>query len=82
MPASGFDRQLALQATYDPSKVFEPVLLNQIITGTPNFYGPLCDVKRQCFCTQDAHCAAGFACVPSKAFPEYLVCKPAATKLG
>lgn len=77
-----FDRQLALQAKHDPAKVFEPVLMSQIINRLPNMYGPQCDVKRQCYCTQDRHCAIGFACVPSKAFSEYKVCKPSFAKLG
>jgi hypothetical protein len=80
-----FSKQLALQAAYDPSKVFEPLLLGQLISGGSLGYGPQCDVKRQCYCTQDAHCAAGHACVASKAFPEYRVCKPAGgfiVKLG
>ena len=71
-----FDRQLELQARYDPNKVFEPVLMQQIITGTPNVYSPQCDVKRQCFCTDDSHCATGHTCVQALAFPEYKVCKP------
>lgn len=79
-----FDQQLQLQAQYDPAKVFEPVLMHQIINKIPNMYGPQCDVKRQCYCTEDSHCGVGHKCVAALSFPEYKVCKPSFTipKLG
>lgn len=82
-----FSKQLELQAQYDPTKVFEPVLMHQIINKIPNSYGPQCDVKRQCYCTEDSHCAVGHQCVDALSFPEYKVCKPhfmkeALAKLG
>lgn len=82
-----FSKQLELQAQYDPTRVFEPVLMHQIINKIPNSYGPQCDVKRQCYCTEDLHCAVGHQCVDALSFPEYKVCKPhfmkeALAKLG
>lgn len=79
-----FKKQLEMQAQHDPNKVFEPVLVHQIINRIPNMYGPQCDVKRQCFCTEDSHCAIGHRCISALSFPEYKVCKPNFTlpKLG
>ena len=39
-------------------------------------YSPGCDVRKECYCATDSHCAAGFRCVRSKALPEFKVCKP------
>jgi hypothetical protein len=40
-----------------------------------SFY-PRCDLDRQCYCQSDEHCADGYKCVNSKAFPEFKACKP------
>lgn len=61
---------------YDPNKVFESILMSRFIAKQPNLYSPQCDLKRSCYCTQDSHCAQGFACVPLASFPQFKVCKP------
>lgn len=61
---------------YDPSKVFEPLLMSRLIAKQPSIYSAGCDVQRSCYCTQDVHCGQGFACVPLASFPQYKVCKP------
>uniref|UniRef100_A0A383WHX7 FAD-binding PCMH-type domain-containing protein n=1 Tax=Tetradesmus obliquus TaxID=3088 RepID=A0A383WHX7_TETOB len=71
-----FDKQLEMQAKYDPNKVFESILMSRFIAKQPNLYSPQCDLKRSCYCTQDSHCAQGFACVPLASFPQFKVCKP------
>ena len=30
----------------------------------------------KCYCSAESHCRPGDICVPSRAFPEYKVCKP------
>lgn len=54
--------------------------MHQVINRIPNYYSPQCDLKRQCYCTKDSHCAAGFKCVAALSFPEYQVCKAAGMK--
>eukprot|EP00878_Enallax_costatus_P027539 GHUV01029665.1.p1 GENE.GHUV01029665.1~~GHUV01029665.1.p1 ORF type:complete len:405 (+),score=109.11 GHUV01029665.1:2150-3364(+) len=71
-----FDKQIELQAKYDPKKIFEPLLMQSVINRTPPAYSPKCDLHRTCFCKEGSHCADGFECVASYAFPEYKVCKP------
>jgi len=44
---------------------------------TQRSLSPGCDLNKTCFCRTDEHCAAGFKCVASKAFPQYTACKPA-----
>jgi hypothetical protein len=36
-----------------------------------------CRPKMKCYCSADIHCRPGDTCVPSLAFPDYKVCKPA-----
>lgn len=50
--------------------------MRKVIDRTPFSYFPQCDVRRMCYCKENVHCARGFACVPSQAFPEYRICKP------
>jgi Cys-rich repeat protein len=54
--------------------------MHQVINSIPNYHSPQCDLKRQCYCTEDSHCAAGFKCVAALSFPEYRVCKAAGIK--
>jgi hypothetical protein len=43
---------------------------------TYKYYPGCAGANKDCFCVKDEHCAPGFACVPSKAFPDYNICKP------
>jgi hypothetical protein len=81
-PPVRLDHEYFVLHRYDPNKVFESIIMKQVIDKSGSFYGPQCDVKRQCFCKEDSHCAAGFACVPSMAHPQYKVCKPVSTVLS
>jgi hypothetical protein len=75
-----FDALLDLAAKYDPDKVLQPPLMTKVISRTPFGYFPRCALAKQCYCKEDAHCGEGHACVPSAAFPEYKVCRPADLK--
>lgn len=66
-----------LQAQHDPLLLFEPQLFTRFLKGS-SMSSAACDVRRECFCTSDLHCATRFKCVRSSAFPEYKVCKPPA----
>lgn len=66
----------ALQDTHDPARVFEPELWARMAAGKSYPLKPRCQLDRSCYCAADEHCAAGFKCVPSIAFPEYKVCRP------
>lgn len=35
-----------------------------------------CRPQMKCYCSAESHCRPGDICVPSRAFPEYKVCKP------
>ncbi|KIY99659.1 hypothetical protein MNEG_8299, partial [Monoraphidium neglectum] len=67
-----------LQDKYDPARVFEPELWTRAIKGEKYFLKPKCVLNRSCYCEADEHCADGFKCVPSVAFPEYKACRPKA----
>lgn len=69
-------RMLTLQKQYDPLRMFEPELMTRVIKGTSSPASPECVMRRTCYCSSDAHCPRGHRCVASKAFPEYMVCKP------
>ncbi|GBF95066.1 hypothetical protein Rsub_07567 [Raphidocelis subcapitata] len=69
---------LEAQARYDPGLVFEPPLFARIKAREGFRLSPGCDLRKECFCSEDAHCAAGFSCVPSRAFPQFRACKPPA----
>ena len=70
------DNLLAIAAKYDPEKVMEPPLMTKVINRTPYGYFPGCALAKQCFCTEDVHCAKDHGCFASRAFPEYKVCRP------
>jgi hypothetical protein len=73
---SSFTHSFLVVCRYDPSKIFEPILMSRLIAKQPNLYSAECDVQRSCYCTQDVHCGKGHACVQLASFPEYKVCKP------
>ncbi|KAF8056455.1 aminopeptidase M1-D [Scenedesmus sp. PABB004] len=66
----------ALQDAYDPNRVFEPPLIAKIKAGAVPPYFPGCEVTRSCYCAADEHCAPGWACRASLAFPAFKVCTP------
>jgi hypothetical protein len=70
----------ALQNRFDPFRIFQPSLYTRVAaTSNPTtLYLPLCDLKKECYCQNDSHCALYHSCVASAAFPEYKVCKPSA----
>jgi hypothetical protein len=65
------------QDKHDPQRVFEPELWRRIVANEPYSLKPRCQLDRSCYCQADEHCAEGFVCVPSLAFPEYKTCRPA-----
>jgi hypothetical protein len=71
-----FNKMLELQSIYDPLKMYESELMTHVIKGTLSPHAPRCVMDRTCYCKEDLHCPAGHMCVPSRAFPEYMVCKP------
>jgi hypothetical protein len=71
----GFGEFLALQSKLDPARVFEPPLFARMAARAPPRYGPRCALSGECFCSEDAHCGPGRACVPSAVFPEYRACR-------
>lgn len=66
----------ALQDKHDPERVFEPELWSRVVSGQGYQLKPKCQLDRSCYCEADEHCADGFVCVPSLAFPEYKQCRP------
>lgn len=71
-----FQKMLDIQNKYDPEKVFEPELWARIVSGQGYAYKPKCILDRSCYCESDEHCADGFKCGNSLAFPEYKSCTP------
>lgn len=76
---------LQMQARYDPLKMYEPALFSKLASNkdmkqdnTEYVLTDGCVMDRTCYCVIDEHCAKGFKCVGSNAFPEYKVCKPPA----
>jgi hypothetical protein len=65
-----------MQDKYDPERVFEPQLWARVVAGDGYQLKPKCQLDRSCYCEKDEHCADGFVCVPSVAFPEYNSCRP------
>jgi hypothetical protein len=73
-----FDALLAQQAIHDPRKVFEPPLFSAVKARSgPVTTAPLCALRKLCYCSADEQCAAGWACRPGRAFPQFNVCVPA-----
>jgi hypothetical protein len=72
-----FDLLLKMQAKYDPNKSLEPELMSRVINRAGPVLAPRCAATYQCYCRQDQHCAPGWLCVASKAFPDIKTCKPA-----
>lgn len=67
-----------LQREVDPQRTFEPPLFRRIKTAaTPKYYDG-CEPAKDCYCTQDSHCAKGWGCKASLAFPAYKACYPPA----
>ncbi|KAF8060339.1 GULLO1 [Scenedesmus sp. PABB004] len=71
-----FNQLEALQARYDPGRLLTPRLFAKVAAGEAYALSPRCALWQACYCAADAHCAAGFACVPAASFPQYKVCKP------
>jgi hypothetical protein len=67
-----------LRAASDPRDAFVSPLLASVLAGAAYTPSPRCALSGDCYCSESSHCAAGFACVPSIAFPEHKVCKAAA----
>jgi hypothetical protein len=65
-----------MQAAHDPAKVFEPELYTRVVNNEGYVLQPRCQLNRSCYCQEDIHCAEGFACRPSRTFPEYKTCQP------
>jgi hypothetical protein len=72
----GFKAMTALQEKYDPARVYEPELWTRMMAGEKYFLKKNCQLDRSCYCEADEHCAEGFKCVPSNAFPQYMTCRP------
>lgn len=70
-----FDSLLALQKAYDPARLFEPQLFRSVVDKTSYKLTPGCSTWMKCYCAVDANCPPQHKCVPSRAFPEYKVCK-------
>jgi hypothetical protein len=70
-----FGQLEAFAAASDPQGIFQPRLFSDIAARAANSYAPACATLGQCYCTEDVHCAAGFRCLPSLAFPEYRACR-------
>lgn len=54
----------------------QPELWRHAISGDKYWLKPKCQLDRSCYCEADEHCADGFKCVPSVAFPQYNTCRP------
>lgn len=67
-----------MRAKFDPDNVYEPELYRRVASGQSCELKPRCQLDRSCYCVTDEHCADGFACQPSIAFPEYTACRPKA----
>jgi hypothetical protein len=46
------------------------------VSGQGYAFKPKCILDRSCYCETDEHCADGFKCGNSLAFPEYRSCTP------
>jgi hypothetical protein len=66
----------SFQDQADPQHMFEPPLFTKMKAAAGPDYYPGCDRDGKCVCTQDVHCAPGWKCVASLAFPQYKACKP------
>jgi hypothetical protein len=73
---AGFAAMAALQDKHDPERVYEPELWARMLKGDQFFLKPKCALDRSCYCEADEHCADGYACVPSAAFPQFNQCRP------
>lgn len=71
-----FKKMVAMQDKYDPERVYEPELWARLVKGEGYQLKPKCQLDRSCYCEANEHCADGFKCVPSEAFPEYKACRP------
>ena len=69
-----FDTVLAMQAKWDPKKVFQPVLFDRIVKRQAYVPSPGCALRNECYCTADEHCGPDLKCIASAAMPEYKVC--------
>lgn len=70
-----WDQMVAFQAQSDPQRIFEPPLFSAMAAGSPAAApSPGCALRGECFCTNSSHCATGYRCRPSAAFPEYKMC--------
>jgi hypothetical protein len=78
---STMQQQLAefrkLQMQHDSQLLFQPELFARLMEGSSRTAAG-CDLRRECFCSSNVHCAPSFRCVPSLAFPQFKVCKPPA----
>lgn len=71
-----FQKMLDITAKYDPEGVYEPELWSRIKAGQGYAFKDKCILDRSCYCSEDSHCADGFKCSNSLAFPEYKSCTP------
>ncbi|WIA15659.1 hypothetical protein OEZ85_002285 [Tetradesmus obliquus] len=71
-----FKKMVAMQDKYDPSRAYEPELWTRLAAGEGYKLKPKCILDRSCYCEADEHCADGFKCVASVAFPQYKACRP------
>lgn len=73
---------LDVKAKFDPDGVFSSEWSDQVlgINGSPVIPGPGCAVDGLCTCTQDSHCAPGYACSPGKVYPDARVCSAPLTQ--
>lgn len=71
-----FQKMVEIQNKYDPEKVYEPELWARMVAGEGYVHKPKCILDRSCYCDSDEHCADGFKCGNSLAFPEYKSCTP------
>jgi hypothetical protein len=67
---------LAMQDRWDPQRVMEPELFARMARSEGYAHKPKCALDRSCYCDADEHCADGFSCVKSLAFPEFNSCRP------
>lgn len=81
-PEEAFQKMRELQERYDPARVFEPSLWEDVVARKRAEEYTGCTLEYWCYCEEDAHCPQGHACVGAATFPEYKVCKVAADSKG
>ena len=59
-----------------PPQVFEPELWTRMVSGKKYELYPKCTLDHACYCEANEHCADGFGCFSSPAFPQFKTCRP------